>query len=665
MAAVVSNHILEALCNNQCCLEFQQLDRVLRQSLTVAHGLLQRTLLDTERFRVVDEDSAVDSLSPGALIIATSPLSLCKDPVKCTGCEELHLCRYLVCGNCRFGNKCKNSHDLKSAHNSVLLKKWNLHFLEDAQLFQLLLQNEPSLVPEICSHYNKGNGEHGSCKYQTSCTSLHICQHFLQDDCKFGAACKRAHNFDATAMKILIGRGFSPENIRTLQKTYKNKFLLNNQTVKSISKGAEKDLPLVAMQCHCADMQVKRQHSRSSVSDADPDEICLFYVRKGCSFKDKCVRLHHDRPYKWEIVAEGGVTWKPFPNEEDVERDYCDPANDTSSGLLTVNFSSMMCGKRKVRRLSTASSVTKPPHLILTTEWLWYWKNDQGQWTEYGYGEDGKVVTSITSKALENVYLSEIETEIPFSLGGNDYVLNLTDMYQQNKRYKTKRAVRRRPRFISAQDIKGKSTRDGAETTSCSSVDVPGHWDQAALPSFSYTTVTLSGSEPDYKKVTLLFKRTMSSSTIRSVKRVQNPSLWKVFQWQKEQMKKRTGRGVIDERYLFHGTDKSLIEAICEQNFDWRISGVHGSLYGKGSYFARDAKYSDRYALSKGGTKMMFVALVLVGEFTKGSSSYLRPPEKTQEEGFYDSCVDNLSNPAIFVIFEKYQIYPEYIIEYS
>ncbi|XP_058242989.1 protein mono-ADP-ribosyltransferase PARP12-like isoform X2 [Hemibagrus wyckioides] len=569
MASVVSNHILKALCNNQCCLEFQQLHGILRQSFTVDHGLLQLTLLDSSRFRVVDEESAVRALSPTALLIATTSLGLCKDPTKCTSCEELHLCRYLVCGNCRFGNKCKNSHDLKSPHNSELLKKRNLHFLEDAQLFQLLLQNEPSLVPEICSHYNKGNGEHGSCKYQTSCTSLHICQHFLQDDCKFGAVCKRAHNFDSTAMKILIGRGFSPDNIRTLQKTYKNKFLLTNQTDKTISKGAEKD------------MQVKRQPSRSSVSDADPDEICLFYVRKGCSFKDKCVRLHHERPYKWEIVDEVGVSWKPFPNEEDVEKDYCDPANDTSSGLLTVDFTSMMCGKKKVRRLSTASSVTKPPHFILTTEWLWYWKNDKGQWIEYGYGEDGKQVTSITSKALENVFLSEIETEIPFSLGGNDYVLNITEMYQQNKRYKTKRAVRRRPRFISAQDIKGKSARDGAETTSCSSVDVPSHWDKAALPSFSYTTVTLSRSEPDYEKITSLFKRTMSSSTIHSVKRVQNPSLWKVFQWQKEQMKERNGGGKIDERQLFHGTDKSLIEAICEQNFDWRISGAHGSLYGK------------------------------------------------------------------------------------
>lgn len=52
-------------------------------------------------------------------------------------------------------------------------------------------------------------------------------------------------------------------------------------------------------------------------------------------------------------------------------------------------------------------------------------------------------------------------------------------------------------------------------------------------------------------------------------------------------MKERNGGGKIDERQLFHGTDKSLIEAICEQNFDWRISGVHGSLYGKGIAYNR------------------------------------------------------------------------------
>lgn len=41
-----------------------------------------------------------------------------------------------------------------------------------------------------------------------------------------------------------------------------------------------------------------------------------------------------------------------------------------------------------VRRLSTASSVSRPPHFILTTQWLWYWKDESGQWQEYGQVSD-------------------------------------------------------------------------------------------------------------------------------------------------------------------------------------------------------------------------------------------------------------------------------------
>ena len=82
-----------------------------------------------------------------------------------------------------------------------------------------------------------------------------------------------------------------------------------------------------------------------------------------------------------------------------------------------------------------------------------------------------------------------------------------------------------------------------------------------------------------------------------------------------------------------------------------------------GSYFARDASYSDNYCREGSYTKTMFLARVLVGEFTLGSSSYVWPPLK-DNQNFYDSCVNNSSNPSIFVIFEKQQIYPEYLIEY-
>ncbi|KAK2096727.1 hypothetical protein P7K49_025761 [Saguinus oedipus] len=55
-----------------------------------------------------------------------------------------------------------------------------------------------------------------------------------------------------------------------------------------------------------------------------------------------------------------------------------------------LNFNSMTFGATQARRLSTASSVTKPPHFILTTEWIWYWSDDFGSWQEYGRQEPNK-----------------------------------------------------------------------------------------------------------------------------------------------------------------------------------------------------------------------------------------------------------------------------------
>lgn len=55
----------------------------------------------------------------------------------------------------------------------------------------------------------------------------------------------------------------------------------------------------------------------------------------------------------------------------------------------------------------------------------------------------------------------------------------------------------------------------------------------------------------------------------------------------------------------------------------------------------------------------MFVARVLVGNFIEGQMSFQRPPPR------YDSCVDTRLNPSVFVIFQKDQIYPEYVIEYT
>jgi hypothetical protein len=66
------------------------------------------------------------------------------------------------------------------------------------------------------------------------------------------------------------------------------------------------------------------------------------------------------------------------------------------------------------------------------------------------------------------------------------------------------------------------------------------------------------------------------------------------------------------------------------------------------------------------GERYMFRAQVLVGKFTQGSSDYRRPPEIPGESHkLYDACVDSPIDPSIFVVFDRSQTYPEYLIKYT
>ena len=122
--------------------------------------------------------------------------------------------------------------------------------------------------------------------------------------------------------------------------------------------------------------------------------------------------------------------------------------------------------------------------------------------------------------------------------------------------------------------------------------------------------------------------------------------------------------GPITERQLFHGTEDNVdvIRGICHNNVDFRLSGKNGTVYGEGAYFARDAKYSHSY--TRGPVRFMFLCKVLVGQYARGQSSYKRPPAKAGH-ALYDSCVNDMTNPSVYVIFDIAQSYPEYLVEYT
>lgn len=92
-------------------------------------------------------------------------------------------------------------------------------------------------------------------------------------------------------------------------------------------------------------------------------------------------------------------------------------------------------------------------------------------------------------------------------------------------------------------------------------------------------------------------------------------------------------------------------------------------MYGNGTYFAVDPVYSGQsYATPNAkGHKRMYLARVLVGEFTLGKRGLITPPSKGpgKDTDLYDSVTDNLANPTMFVVFGDNDAYPEYLITFS
>lgn len=98
-----------------------------------------------------------------------------------------------------------------------------------------------------------------------------------------------------------------------------------------------------------------------------------------------------------------------------------------------------------------------------------------------------------------------------------------------------------------------------------------------------------------------------------------------------------------------------------------------------GIYFAKHATYADKYSTRStdplplfGGetrgargenTKIQFLARVVIGKSNVGQRHFQKPDHGSSANA-HDSCVDDIENPKVFVIFDPNQIYPEYLIQY-
>uniref|UniRef100_K1QFX2 Low-density lipoprotein receptor-related protein 1B n=1 Tax=Magallana gigas TaxID=29159 RepID=K1QFX2_MAGGI len=99
---------------------------------------------------------------------------------------------------------------------------------------------------------------------------------------------------------------------------------------------------------------------------------------------------------------------------------------------------------------------------------------------------------------------------------------------------------------------------------------------------------------------------------------------------------------------------------------DHKVSSI-AVVYGTGVYFAINAAYSARDTYSPrdyNNYKRVYRCRVLTGDYCQGAQDMKAPPNKSTRI-LFDSVVDNLINPGIFVIFNDTQAYPEYLITFQ
>merc|ERR1711988_496122 len=175
---------------------------------------------------------------------------------------------------------------------------------------------------------------------------------------------------------------------------------------------------------------------------------------------------------------------------------------------------------------------------------------------------------------------------------------------------------------------------------------------------------------PEKQQVVHAFMATLPANLqVVMVERVQNLSMWQSYAVKRQTILAREraeNSSRFERAWLFHGTNAEVIPKIIQQGFNRSFCGKNATAYGKGVYFARDAAYSSSTTYSvpdAQGVQHMFACRVAVGEYCLGKSNVLTPDVR-EGDILYDTTVNNLRNPSIFVTYHDAQAYPEYIIHF-
>ncbi|XP_029931673.1 protein mono-ADP-ribosyltransferase PARP15-like [Myripristis murdjan] len=198
---------------------------------------------------------------------------------------------------------------------------------------------------------------------------------------------------------------------------------------------------------------------------------------------------------------------------------------------------------------------------------------------------------------------------------------------------------------------------------------LPLYWDNM-VSGDQVKIVKLQSSSVEYKRVKEAFKRTVPKTVIK-IERLQNIHLRRGYEVEHKKISdKNKQRRDAGEKLLYHGTTEENCQSIIKTGFNRSFAGQNATVYGVGTYFAVNASYSADPTYSKpatDGTQLMFVARVLTGLYALGESEMRVPPPRDPQHPHdrFDSVVDNVQKPSMFVVFHDNQAYPDYLITFK
>ena len=228
----------------------------------------------------------------------------------------------------------------------------------------------------------------------------------------------------------------------------------------------------------------------------------------------------------------------------------------------------------------------------------WFFKDEHSQWIKYGEtgaSNDRRFRSTTSSDDIEKHYSANLPNppNLIIHSSRHTYILNFQEMIQTNQSTGVKRQIVRKAannspiRIIPSKPIYNNWRDKNPISWSSSDTSFPHYW--TPIQNNSLTLVPLQTTDNDYQEVSKLLQMSINNLQIIKIERIQNPSLWKDFANRRQNWNEFYENSIPEEKYLFHGTDKKHIQAICKENLDWRYHGQSvGQIHGQGSYFARE-----------------------------------------------------------------------------